>query len=100
MNLPDMNKTVVTLCSILIPLSGCSEFHSSNSGYEYKINLDEIDGDELLVELTFSGNLADTSYFCLPKIVPGIYDALDYGKFINDLEAFDNKEQALKVNQT
>jgi predicted metalloprotease with PDZ domain len=100
-----MNKIIVSLCLVLISLSGCSALHLSNSGYNYKINLDKIDGDELLVELTFSGNLVfsgnldDTSHFCLPKIVPGIYDALDYGKFVNDLKAFDNKGKALKVNR-
>jgi len=95
-----MNKKIVTLCLVLISLSGCSAFHLSNSGYDYKINLDKIENDELLVELVFSGHLADTSNFCFPKIVPGIYDALDYGKFINDLKAFDKKGQSLKVNRT
>lgn len=99
MNLPAMNKTVIALCWLSISLSGCAPPHSSNSGYEYTINLNEIDGDELLVELSFSGNLADTSYFCLPKIVPGIYDALNYGKFITDLQASDNNGRALKVNR-
>ena len=100
MNLREMNKSVLTLCSILIPLSGCSDFQSSNSGYEYKINLNEIDGDELRVELTFRGTLGDASSFCFPKIVPRIYDALNYGKFVDDLEAFDRKGRALKVNRT
>lgn len=100
MNLREMNKTVLTLCSILISLYGCSEFQSSDSGYEYTINLNEIDGDELPVELTFHGALTDVSAFCFPKIVPGIYDALNYGKFVSDLEAFDRKGRALKVNRT
>ena len=100
MNLPDMNRTVVALCSILILLSGCSEFQSSESGYEHKINLNEIEDDELLVELAFTGELADVSHFCLPKIVPGIYAALNYGRFIDDLEAFDKKGRSLKVHRT
>ena len=58
-----------------------------------------MNGDELFVELTFSGNLADNSRFCLPKIIPGIYDALDYGKFVNDLEAFDDKGKDLTANR-
>lgn len=95
-----MNRTVVALCSILILLSGCSEFQSSESGYEHKINLNEIEDDELLVELAFTGELADVSHFCLPKIVPGIYAALNYGRFIDDLEAFDKKGRSLKVHRT
>jgi predicted metalloprotease with PDZ domain len=94
-----MNKTFLTLCWILASLSGCSVLHSSKFGYDYKIDLNKIDDEKLSVELAFSGNLADTSHFCFPKIIPGIYDALDYGKFINDLEAYNNKGQALKISR-
>lgn len=99
MNLAAMNKTIVTICSLLILLYGCSTPNSSKAGYHYKINLDAIEDDELSVELTFNGSLTDTSFFCLPRIVPGIYDALDYGKFVSDFKAFDHKGQALQVNR-
>lgn len=95
-----MKKTVVALCSILIWLSGCSGVQPSSSGYEYEINIAEIRDDELLVELTFRGHLGDASRFCLPKIVPGIYDALNYGRFVNELEAFGDKGRALAVHRT
>lgn len=95
-----MNRTLVALCSVLLPLCGCSVFQSSGSGYDYRINLNEIDGDELSVELAFRGNLPNTGDFCLPRIVPGIYDALNYGKFMSDLRAVDHKGQALEVNRT
>lgn len=94
-----MNKKALALCLILISLSGCSTLQSSRSGYSYKINLNEIYDDKLFVELSFSGNLPDVSHFCFPKIVPGIYDALDYRKFISDLEAFDDKGQLLKASR-
>lgn len=94
-----MNKLIITFYSIVFLLFGCSKFELSNSEYQYRINLDKIVGDELLVELKFNGNLTDTSYFYLPKIVPGIYDDLDYGKFVNDFNAIDKNGQNLKVNR-
>lgn len=83
----------------MLLLFGCSDPRLSTSGYQYKIDLNELDGDELFVELTFSGDLADTSHFCLPRIVPGIYDALDYGKFVNGLAAFDKRGKALNLSR-
>ncbi len=73
--------------------------HSLDAGYDYKINLNKIDGDALVVELTFTGHLTDSSHFCLPKIIPGIYSALDYGKFVANLKAFDESGEALHANR-
>lgn len=94
-----MKKTILPLLSALFFIWGCSKSHISNSQYHYKINLSEIVEDELLVELDFHGPLTDTSYFYLPKIVPGIYDNLDYGKFISKFKAIDKKGQSLKINR-
>lgn len=94
-----MNRIIITFCSILFLLHGCSKSNLSDSKYHYRINLDKIVGDNLLVELNFSGKLTDTSYFYLPKIVPGIYDDLDYGKFISNFKAIDKKGQDLKINR-
>lgn len=94
-----MNKFCIALYSILFLLFGCSKFESSNSEYQYRINLDKIAGDKLFVELKFIGQLTDTSYFYLPKIIPGIYDDLDYGKYVTDFKAVDENGQNLKVNR-
>lgn len=94
-----MNKIIITFCSILFSFYGCSESKLSDYEYQYRINLDKIAGDELLVELNFIGDLTDTSYFYLPKIVPGIYDVLDYGKFVSSFDAIDTKGENLKVNR-
>lgn len=93
-----MNKTIITFCSILLLLD-CSESKLWASEYHYRIDLNQIAGDSLFVELNFSGSLTDTSYFYLPKIVPGIYDALNYGKFVRNFKAIDKKGQNLKVNR-
>ncbi len=99
MHIADMNKKFVALCVLLIALAGCAKRDSFAPGYDYKIDLTAIDNDELLVELSFHGHSDDASRFCLPKIVPGIYDALDYGKFVDGLAAFDSRGRALAVSQ-
>jgi predicted metalloprotease with PDZ domain len=50
------------------------------------------------VQLRFSGVLPDTAYFCLPKIVPGIYDDTNFGKFVKDFKAYDAKGELMEVN--
>ncbi len=94
-----MNKLIIALYSVLFLFCSCSKSESSDSAYHYKINLEKIEGDKLFVELSFTGDLTDTSYFYLPKIVPGIYDDLDYGKFVDSFVAVDKKGQDLNVNR-
>lgn len=94
-----MLKTAITFLSILCLFFRCSKSKPSNPEYHYSIDLNKIKDGQLVVELNFTGNLTDTSYFYLPKIVPGIYDALDYGKFIDHFTAVDNQGNPLKVNR-
>jgi predicted metalloprotease with PDZ domain len=49
------------------------------------------------VQLRFSGVLPDTAYFCLPKIVPGIYDDTNFGKFVKGFKAFNAQGELLEV---
>lgn len=94
-----MSKFKNIACLILFLLCGCSKIELSNSEYQYRIDLVEIVGDELLVELNFTGKLNDTSYFYLPKIVPGIYDDLNFGKFVTNFSAINKKGQKLNLNR-
>ncbi|WP_162303828.1 hypothetical protein [Paracnuella aquatica] len=89
-------NAALAYCALLFWLCSCSQARVFR-GYHYKINIENIIDDELHVELTFKGKLPDTSYFCLPRIVPGVYDALDYGKFVKNLSAIDKKGHHLKV---
>lgn len=92
-----MKKIIFIYCALI--LSGCSKLKANEPEYKYKINLDKIENDKLLVELNFTGKLTDTSYFYFPKIVPGIYNDLNYGKFVSHFQAIDKKGKYLKVNQ-
>jgi predicted metalloprotease with PDZ domain len=89
----------VVFCSLLF-LAGCKNILPEKKGYSYRIDLTTITDDKLAVELLFSGNLADTSHFFLPKIVPGIYDELNFGKYLIDFQAFDKKGKSLNVKKS
>lgn len=92
-----MNKLIIVFCAFVF--SGCVQVERDAPGYLYTINLEKIENNRLFVELKFTGSLTDTSYFCFPKIVPGIYDDLNYGKFIRDFKAVDKKGELLHVMQ-
>jgi predicted metalloprotease with PDZ domain len=67
--------------------------------YQYHIDLRQIEDDQLAVTLTFTGHLKDTAYFYIPRIIPGIYDTLSYGKFIKGLTAFNQQGDVLPVHR-
>lgn len=74
--------------------------HSQNNyikKYNYKLSLKELNKDQITVKLNYTGELADTATFFMPKIIPGIYDATNFGKFVSNMQAFDKENQPLQV---
>jgi predicted metalloprotease with PDZ domain len=68
--------------------------------YKYKINLNEVNEDQLKVELKVPSCVpAEEVYFHFPRIVPGTYQIHDYGQVVKDLKAFDNKGNLLYVDR-
>lgn len=69
--------------------------------YKYKINLNEVNEDQLKIELKVPSCVpADEVYFYFPRIVPGTYQIHDYGQIVLDLQAFDTKGNKLYVDRT
>ena len=67
--------------------------------YHYSVDLAKLDQDRLTVNLEIEGLVPGNLTFCLPKIVPGIYGAMDFGQYISDLTALDRKGNPLRVQQ-
>ena len=90
-----MRKTIYIIG--LIILFSCNTKNTSQ--YHYSTDLTQVENGSIPVELEFSGILTDTAYFCLPKIIPGIYDDTNFGKFVNDFKAFNADGEYLDVKK-
>lgn len=65
--------------------------------YKYKVNTNKVDNDELTVELKVPQLNQKELTFHLPKIIPGTYAIYDFGRFVQNFKAFDNKGNEMKV---
>ena len=71
-----------------------------NEAYQYRINLSDVQEDQLLVELIVPTSITDKDLtFKFPKIIPGTYDISDYGQFVNSLKAFDRRGKEYPVDR-
>lgn len=89
----------------LVFWTGCKTSNSvitNNSINTIKANIDitNVVDDKVKVILNVSGFVNDTAHYFIPKIVPGTYQNNDYGKFIENFEAFDANNLPLTVIQS
>ena len=63
------------------------------------IDLNNVKDDKVMVTVNAPGITSDEIVYHIPKIVPGTYSIDDYGKFIDDLKAYDAKGNALEVSK-
>ena len=72
----------------------------AQEGITATVDLRDQTNDRLEVELVvppFSS--ADPLIFALPRIVPGIYGAMDHGRLASNVEAFDPKGEPIPVQR-
>ncbi|CAA6802175.1 MAG: Putative protease with the C-terminal PDZ domain [uncultured Aureispira sp.] len=68
--------------------------------YQYTIDLNKVQEDQLLVELIIPTSISDKDLtFQFPKIIPGTYEISDYGQFVSSLKAYDKKGREFKVER-
>ncbi|MEM6724410.1 MAG: peptidase M61, partial [Bacteroidota bacterium] len=89
------------ILSFLLLCIGVTAFaqQDMSDGYQYKVDLNKISGDEMVVELIPPAGKYKELTFHLPKIVPGTYSIYDFGRFVTSFTAYDKKGKALKVDQ-
>ena len=92
-----MKKQIYFIALLL--LCCCKTQEAKKQEYRYSTDLTKAENGSIPVELWFSGVLPDTAVFCLPKMVPGIYDDTNFGKFITDFKAFNAAGELLEVSQ-
>jgi predicted metalloprotease with PDZ domain len=95
-----MKKLVYTLAlAITMCGFGTAQTKSTTGNINVAIDLKNVVDDKVNVSITTPAFTTETATFFIPKIVPGTYSADNYGKFIDNLQAFDAKGKALKVEK-
>lgn len=90
-----------TLASILLGCKTASSVTSSSikENIEVAINLDDIKEDKVMVTVNAPAITTDEIIYHIPKTVPGTYSEDNYGRYIDDLKAYDKKGNALEVKK-
>jgi predicted metalloprotease with PDZ domain len=69
--------------------------------YQYYVNLGSVNNDMLEVQLIAPQSVTGTDLiYHFPATVPGTYEILDFGRYVQDLKAFDKRNKELKVERT
>jgi predicted metalloprotease with PDZ domain len=65
----------------------------------YVVDLEYMKEDMLHVDMTIEDVRKNTVIFCMPKIVPGIYGAMDFGRLVENLSAADVQGNILETER-
>ncbi|RMB60445.1 peptidase M61 [Dokdonia sinensis] len=90
---------LITL-SILLVSCGSKNVIVENTTVKATINLVDVVDDKIKVSISPASITTDEITFFIPETVPGTYSDDDYGKFIENVQAFDSNNKALKVDKT
>ncbi len=72
---------------------------SQNEGYQFFVNLNNVENDQLNVELITPKINSSSVLYRLPAMVPGTYKIYNFGRFVSNLKAFDASGNELSVNK-
>ncbi|MBS1622650.1 MAG: peptidase M61 [Bacteroidetes bacterium] len=88
-----MRKLALLLSTICLAVS----VSAVDNAYHFSIDLTKTPDHKLSVEVT-PPQLNETQViYSLPKMVPGTYSIYDFGRFVEDFKAFDQKGSPLQV---
>jgi len=90
-------KRAALLIFLFALCAGLSQSINAQITYRYETSLKDLSTDKLAVHLKIGGFSEDTLTYCFPKIIPGIYGAMNFGQYISSFEVFDKKGKKLKT---
>ncbi len=93
-----MRPFIISFCLILITSVSYSQT-LQNDSYQFFVDLNNADNDELAIELITPKISSDKVLYRLPAMVPGTYKIYDFGRFISDFKAFDESGNELAVTK-
>lgn len=97
-----MYKNIIFSTIFILLLLSCKSNQSiqvskSTQQYEYKVDLLHCENDKIKVQLNVPHLAQSQLRFVIPKIVPGIYGAMDFGQYVSDFKALDKNGVSLSV---
>ena len=92
-------QRVLSFALLALFLQGCSSLQKSTKKniIEAYIDLNSVEDDQLIVSLDPGPFPNGEVTFYMPSVIPGTYEYTDFGRFVSNLQAFDNKNQPLEV---
>ena len=91
---------MITMRTILLALAATVGFPAlAQQGISATIDLRDQANDRLKVELVVPSFGSGPLVFALPRIVPGIYGAMDHGRLAGTMEAFDGNGNPLPIER-
>ena len=93
------------LAALVVGLTACTAPHinqsaASAAAYHYEVNLRRLDAQRRLrVRVELPPTQTAEAVYVVPKLVPGIYGALNFGQYIADFAAFDAHGHSLTVTR-
>lgn len=90
-----MKNTILaffTLCTSLALANG-------HENYRLKLDIKNIENDQVEVILFVPNVDRDTAIYNMPKIIPGTYSISNFGQFLRDFQALDSAGTALPVKK-
>ena len=95
-----MQRFLPLLFGALLLFKGTSTIALDNHiKFIYTLDIANVKDDKVQVQLETEGFTQNEITFHIPKIIPGTYHVADYGRFISDFQAFDKKNNPLKVER-
>ncbi|MCG2611220.1 peptidase M61 [Flavobacterium sp. SM15] len=96
-----MKKIICTLAlaSFFMSCKSQSNASSAKNDVQVTIDLKNVTDDKVMVTIIPPSITTDNIIFHIPKTVPGTYSEDDYGRFIENVKAYDAKGNLLQVTQ-
>ncbi len=88
-----IQKSFIISCLLL----SVTSFSQSSKQIQVSMDLNTIRNDKVSVTVVPPKITSKETTYFIPKIIPGTYSEDDYGRFIENLKAFDNKGKELAV---
>lgn len=94
-----MKKIFLSLAMVSLLLSCTSTQNTTSTKNEVDVTIDlvNVKDDKVMVTIATPTFTTETTTFHIPKTVPGTYSEDNYGRFVENVKAFDSKGNALKI---